>query len=500
MSKPVRQDSAQSVNHDRAMPNTGDDCALGNAQGNRWQWFRDLPIQRKQLCGLFTSEVISLIGLVGVSAGLIVSGGRSLLTNQATSELAVTEINYDIKINQMGFGFRGQSDNAAVIAAAEAHAAAEPLAPKLKAQVKQILRNEITARNIEYATLVGKDLRIIVNANADRTHEPFDPQNLVSEVLRNPQQIKSSEVIAWSELAIEAPPLPEGLAPQTVLIRYTVTPVFDPDSRQVLGVLVSGDIVNQKPQIVLNTLAVQGGGYSGVYLQRPNGEFALATSARSLLDQSQQATLDFTATHDLSTGDYALNVALDDLDVFQTALAAEGKAVTQRHKIGNQTYTIAAKAITNFAGEPIAVLVRGTPELALNALLRNSLLFQAFVALLALSADVFLAVVLSRAIAQPIRRLQTTTQNFIQGNFNIRVPTESTDEVGRLSAQFNNMADQLFEREQVIEQKIQELEQTLTELRQTQSYLVQSEKMSGLEQLMAGLMHEFNNPLSFISG
>ncbi|MGB0564531.1 MAG: chemotaxis protein, partial [Spirulinaceae cyanobacterium] len=246
MSQPVRQDPAQLSRRDRA----------GHAaRGDRWQWFRDLPIQRKQLCGLFTSEIISLIGLVGVSASLIVSGGRSLLTNQAASELAVTEINYNIKINQMGFGFRGQSDNAAVIAAAAAHAEDEPIAPELEAQVKQILRNEITARNIEYATLVGNDLRIVANANADRTHEQFDPQGLVSEVLRNPKQIKTSEVLPWAELAAEAPPLPEGLSPQTLLIRYTVTPVFVPDSQQVLGVLVSGDIVNQKPQIALDTLA-----------------------------------------------------------------------------------------------------------------------------------------------------------------------------------------------------------------------------------------------------
>ncbi|MGB0563583.1 MAG: sensor histidine kinase, partial [Spirulinaceae cyanobacterium] len=230
------------------------------------------------------------------------------------------------------------------------------------------------------------------------------------------------------------------------------------------------------------------------------GELALATSARSLSDQTQHATLDRTAADDGSTRDYALNVAVNDQDVLEQVLDSAGNVVTQRHKIGNQTYTLAAKAITNFAGEPIAVLVRGTPELALNTLLRNSLLFQAFVALLALSADVFLAVVLSRAIAQPIRRLQTTTQTFIQGNFDIRVPTQSTDEVGRLSAQFNSLADQLIERERVIHQKIQELESTLTELRKTQSYLVQSEKMSGLEQLMAGVMHEFNNPLSFISG
>ncbi len=44
------------------------------------------------------------------------------------------------------------------------------------------------------------------------------------------------------------------------------------------------------------------------------------------------------------------------------------------------------------------------------------------------------------------------------------------------------------------------LERALADLRQTQSQLVQSEKMTSLGQLVAGLAHEINNPISFIYG
>ena len=99
-----------------------------------FKWWNNLPIWRKQLIGLFSSEVISVFGLVGVGAFLIVMGGRSVLVNQAKSELAVAEINYNIKINQMGFGFRGQSDNPAIIAAAKAHEKSQfiKISPKIK--------------------------------------------------------------------------------------------------------------------------------------------------------------------------------------------------------------------------------------------------------------------------------------------------------------------------------------------------------------------------------
>lgn len=60
--------------------------------------------------------------------------------------------------------------------------------------------------------------------------------------------------------------------------------------------------------------------------------------------------------------------------------------------------------------------------------------------------------------------------------------------------------DALRQSEEQLRHQTHSLEQMLSELQQMQMQLVQSEKMSSLGQLVAGIAHEINNPVSFIYG
>ena len=388
------------------------------------QWFYDLPVSSKQLIGLISSEVISVIGLVGAGSLLIISGARQQLLGQSAAELAVTGIQYEIKVDQMGFGFRGQSENTAIVALAEGVAknSAQVTAGQ-RSTVQNILQGEIEARNIEYATLVGIDGKIIVNAQTNRTGEEFDPYGLVSRVVSQKQQLSANGLVEQSELQRQGVELPTDGG--KALIRYVATPVFaQGQANELVGVLISGDVVNGKTSIVENSVRAFGSGYDAIYQFEGDDNFQLAASA------------------DLDEGEDEIELGEDVYDEALLTLAVEnqGEVVLQRLvEPGGDAYAMSAKTLDDINGDPVGVLIRGTSEAKLQQLINRSLQIQFLIALLAILADIFLAQLLGRSIANPIKRLQQATEAFAGGNRRVKADVFARDEVGQLAAAFNDL-------------------------------------------------------------
>jgi twitching motility protein PilJ len=396
------------------------------------EWFKNQPLSRKQTLALVVCNLVPLVGVGVGSIVLLVNGSRNQLTNQAKSELAVIAINYNTKIDQMGFGSRGQADNATIVAAAKGDTSNLP-------QIQQILQNELQARKIEYATLVKSDKTIIVNANNNRKGEKFDPSNLVTEALTQGKQIKASVLIDRAEIGREGFPLKLDNRPESkALIRFVVTPVKDASG--IVGVLVFGDVVNGKSPIVQRTNDAfsneASGGYSAIYQRSKDGIF-LTTS----LDQKN--------------ADLPLpNESIKSLET--QAKNTNGQPITQRIDINGRTYTVAAKFLndrtienpgnppeTKLTQDAPTFLVRGTPEDQLNSLLTQSLLQGGFVGLLSLAAVLGWNALFRKTVVKSIEDLGFATQAFALGDRSARSRVESKDEVGQLAKQFNTLADSL---------------------------------------------------------
>jgi twitching motility protein PilJ len=407
-------------------------------QSSGLRWFYQLPIRRKQLLALLTSEVLSVLGLVGVGSWLIIAGGRTQLANQTKTEVGVARMIYNARVHQMEFGFRGQSENPVIVTAAKEAATDQGTSSEARQKAKDTLKNEVIARNIEYATLVGTDLRIISNANADRTGERFDPDGLVSAVLGNPNQLQVSTIVRKAELQKESPPSAATFPNEDALIRYVVTPVRDLQTKAVIGVLVAGDVAKQP--VVRDTLEALDTGYSAVYQRTASGDFILATS----LEMNNPGDWDKATTNTKLADNGILQQASDSLKPQQ----AFGETVVQRADIHGEIHTIAAEAIANAKGQPIAVLVRAVHEDKLNNILRNSLALQLGVASLAVLGDVLLARLLGRSIAKPIENLRRVTQRFGRGDRQARAEVFAPDEVGELATSFNSLAENVSNSEQ----------------------------------------------------
>ncbi|MBD2507145.1 PAS domain-containing protein [Nostoc muscorum FACHB-395] len=95
-------------------------------------------------------------------------------------------------------------------------------------------------------------------------------------------------------------------------------------------------------------------------------------------------------------------------------------------------------------------------------------------------------------------------ENRTLASSNFVLLNQKIDELAKEVQRRKQAEEALWKANQELEIRVEErttaLQETLKELQLTQTQLIQSEKMSSLGQMVAGIAHEINNPVSFIHG
>ena len=125
-------------------------------------------------------------------------------------------------------------------------------------------------------------------------------------------------------------------------------------------------------------------------------------------------------------------------------------------------------------------------------------------------------ILIARSIYLPLEKLKAATLEIGKGNLDTEIEIKTDDEIGRVATSFKKMTDDLKKTttsidnlsREITERKraeedakvaCEKLEKANRELKQVQSQQVQNAKLASIGQLAAGVAHELNTPIGFVS-
>jgi two-component system NtrC family sensor kinase len=357
--------------------------------------------------------------------------------------------------------------------------------------------------SLDFLTITDASGTVVLRARSPENYGDSQAQDeIVSTVLNQREIVASTQILPREELLKEAPELAEQARVKVVptpksrrrghfeitdgMVIKVAAPMFD-DFGELVGVLYGGKLLNQSSRIVdkVKDIVFRGEKFEGKDVGTVTvfqGDLRVSTNVMQP---------DGTRAVGTAVSEEVYNLVID-----------EGIPWIGRAFVVDEWYISAYEPIKNVHGEIIGMLYVGTLEAPYVDVRRRVVFTFLLIALITFVLLFIMVYFTTTNIVKPVRELLFATGKVAAGDLAHRVKTESTDEIGQLTASFNKMTEELqraTERNLLLTRTLEDkIRDKTEELEEAQDQLVRSEKLTSLGKMAAGIAHEINNPLTSI--
>ena len=367
--------------------------------------------------------------------------------------------------------------------------------------LQKVLNKTLSDENLDIFTIVDVNGNVICRGrNPVNVEENFSGDEFVKRVLETKEKITGTDIISEDELKKESEELAEQvrmvisptqkakIRKDTVetsgMLLKSAVPIFD-DKQNIIGILIGGVLINRNYEIVdkVKQVVYEGEIYEGK-------EIGTVTIFQNDLRISTNVKNE--------DGTPAITTLVSE-EVDDAVLRDGGRWLGDAFVV-NAWYITAYEPIRDINDNIIGILYVGVLKKPFDDIYRNTILTFLGIGIGVIILIVFIAIIMTRKISEPLRKLEDVAKRITDGDYNSDFSIKAPREIESLAFSLNKMANELESEKKEIEDWANTLEEKVEvrteQLKKIHGQLFRSEKLASIGKLAAGVAHEINNPLT----